>query len=220
MVLTTGVLAGLVLFLLQSITVIPLIKTAETYENASHSAHSNFAEDDEGWRPAEGWQRASFTVLATILTGISFASILFGLMAVGGRTIDAKHGALWGLAAFVCFSLAPALGLPPQPPGVPVAELHQRQLWWVGTVIASAVGIWLITGERRTWFWRACGLGCLLLPHLVRAPVAIGQNSVPPELIRRFTILSVASSGIFWILVGTLGGFIYSRDQRSEMPSG
>jgi len=33
------------------------------------------------------------------------------------------------------------------------------------------------------------------------------------ELVRRFTIASVATSGIFWLLVGTLGGLIYSRCQ-------
>ena len=212
-VLTAGAIAGLVLFLFQTLTIVPLIKTAETYENASHSAHVSSADDDEGWRPAKGWQRTFFTALTTMLTGIGFAAIIFGLMALRGKTIDVKRGALWGLAAFTCFSLAPALGLPPQPPGVAVADVHQRQLWWVGTVIATGVGIWLITGERRTWLLRTCGLGCLLLPHLVGAPVVGGQNSVPVELIRRFTILSVTTSGIFWILVGTLGGLIYSRIQ-------
>src|SRR5438270_1844734 len=42
--------------------------------------------------------------------------------------INTRQGALWDLAAFACVSLAPALGLPPQPPGVVVADLHQRQL--------------------------------------------------------------------------------------------
>jgi predicted cobalt transporter CbtA len=32
-------------------------------------------------------------------------------------------------------------------------------------------------------------------------------------LVRRFSIASVATSGIFWLLVGTLGGLIYSRNQ-------
>ena len=208
-VLTAGAIAGLVLFLVQSFTIVPLIQTAEMYEDASHSAH------DEGWRPAEGWQRTSFTALATILTGVALAAILFGLMALAGKTIDVRQGALWGLAAFACFNLSPALGLPPQPPGVPVADVHSRQLWWVATVIATALAIWLIAGERRTWLLRICGVGCLLVPHLVGAPVAIGQNNLPAELVRRFAIVSVTTNGIFWILVGTLGGLIYSRNQAN-----
>jgi cobalt transporter subunit CbtA len=209
----SGTLAGLVLFLLQHFTVVPLIQAAETYEAAGQQAHSVASHEDEGWQPAEGWERTSFTALTTVLTGIGFAAMLFGVMALGGRTIDTRHGALWGLAAFACVSLAPALGLPPQPPGVAVADLHQRQLWWFGTVIATAAGVWLIAGPRRTWLLRSCGAICLLLPHLIGAPVDTGETRVPAELVRRFSIASVATSGIFWLLVGTLGGLIYSRNQ-------
>jgi cobalt transporter subunit CbtA len=209
----SGALAGLVLFAIQYLTVVPLIKAAETYEAARHEKHSSASQEDEGWQPAEGWERTSFTALTTVLTGIGFAAMLLGVMALAGKTINIRHGALWGLAAFACFSLAPAVGLPPQPPGVAVADLHQRQLWWAGTVIATAVGIWLVAGQRRSWLLRACGAVCLLLPHLIGAPVATGLNSVPAELVRRFTIASVATSGIFWLLVGTLGGLIYGRNQ-------
>lgn len=206
----SGALAGLVLFAVQHFTVVPLIQAAEIYQAAGQEAHSGTSQD-EGWQPAEGWERTSFTALTTVLTGIGFAAMLFGVMALAGRTINTQHGALWGLAAFACVSLAPALGLPPQPPGVAVADLHQRQLWWAGTVIATAVGAWLIAGQRRTWLLRSCGAMCMLLPHMIGAPVATGENSVPAQLVRRFTIASVATSGIFWLLAGTLGGFIYSR---------
>jgi cobalt transporter subunit CbtA len=211
-----GALAGLVLFAVQYFAVFPLIQVAETYEAAGNEAHSGTAHENEGWQPAEGWERTSFTALTTVLTGIGFAAMLFGAMALAGKSINTRQGALWGLAAFACFSLAPALGLPPEPPGVAVADLHQRQIWWAGTVIATAVGVWLIAGQRRSWLHRTCGAVCLLLPHLIGAPVATGQNSVPAELVRRFTIASVATSGIFWLLVGTLGGLIYSRNQADH----
>ena len=208
-----GALAGLVLFTVQYFTVVPLIQAAETYEAVGNEAHPGTARENEGWQPAEGWERTSFTALTTVLTGIGFAAMLFGAMALAGKSINTRQGALWGLAAFACFSLAPALGLPPEPPGVAVPDLHQRQLWWAGTVIATAVGVWLVAGQRRSWLLRTCGAVCLLLPHLIGAPVATGQHSVPAELVRRFTIASVATSGIFWLLVGTLGGLIYSRNQ-------
>ena len=209
----SGILAGLVLFAVQHFTVVPLIQAAETYEVAGHESHSGAPHEDEGWRPAEGWERTFFTALTTVLTGIGFAATLFGVMALTGDTINTRHGAQWGLAAFAIVSLAPALGLPPQPPGVAVADLHQRQLWWVGTVIATAVGVWLIAGQRRTWLRGFCGVMCLLVPHLIGAPVATGQNRVPAELVRRFSIASVATSGVFWLLAGTLGGLIYSHCQ-------
>lgn len=212
-VFASGALSGLVLFAIQYFTVVPLIQAAETYEAPEPQADSSAIHADEGWRPTEGWERTSFTALTTVLTGIGFAAILFGLMALARKTINTRHGALWGLAAFACFSLAPALGLPPQPPGTAVADLHQRQLWWAGTVVATAVGLWLIIEKRQSWLLRIYGAVCLLLPHLIGAPVAIGQNSVPAELVRWFTIASVVTSGIFWLLVGTLGGLIYSRNQ-------
>ena len=211
----SGALAGAALFSVQHFTVIPLIQVAETYE----AAHSGSAHEDGGWQPTEGWQRTSFTALTTMLTGIGFAAMLFGVMALAGATINTRHGAAWGLAAFVCFSLAPALGLPPQPPGVAVADLHQRQLWWAGTVIATAIGVWFIAGEKRSWLLRICGVVCLLLPHLIGAPVANGENSVPDQLVRRFTIASVVTSAIFWLLAGALGGFIYSRNYVNPVDS-
>ena len=209
----SGALAGLVLFAVQHFTVVPLIQAAETYEAAGQEAHSVASHEAEGWQPAAGWERTSLTALTTVLTGIGFAAMLFGAMALAGEKINTRHGALWGLAAFACVSLVPALGLPPQPPGVAVADLHQRQLWWAGTVIATAVGVWLIAGRRRTWLLRSCGALCLLLPHLIGAPAATGETRVPAELVRRFSIASVATSGIFWLLAGTLGGLIYSHNQ-------
>jgi cobalt transporter subunit CbtA len=208
----SGILAGLVLFAVQHFTVVPIIQVAESYEAAGQEAHPAGSNDDEGWQPSAGWERTSFTALTTVLTGIGFAAMLFGVMALGKNIINTRQGALWGLAAFACVSLAPALGLPPQPPGVAVSDLRQRQLWWAGTVIASALGVWLIAGVRRSWVLRSCGLFCLLLPHLIGAPVATGENTVPAELVHRFGIVSVATSGIFWLLVGTLGGLIYSRN--------
>jgi len=202
-VLTSGTLAGLALFAVQHFTVIPLIQAAETYETgATH--------DDEGWQPANGWERTSFTAIATVLSGIALAAMLFGIVALTGKSIDARRGLLWGLAAFACLSVAPALGLPPQPPGTVVAPLHERQLWWAGTAVATAVGLWLIFGQARTWL-RIGGLLSMALPHLIGAPVATGQNAIPAQLIRHFTLASVATTGTFWLLLGALGGFLYER---------
>ncbi len=171
-VFSSGVLSGLVLFAVQHFTVIPLIQAAETYETDG-SALADASHKDKGWQPANGWERTSLTALATVLTGVGFAAMLFGLMALVGKTINVRYGALWGLAAFACFSLALALGLPPQPPGVAVADLHERQLWWAGTAIATAIGLWLIAGQgrmpgqRRTWLLRIFGVISLVASALV-----------------------------------------------------
>lgn len=213
--LASGALAGLLLFAVQHFTVVPLIESAEAYETAAHQSAADGAHDHEGWQPADGWQRTSFTALVTVLSSIGFAALLFGSLALTGRTVDARRGALWGLAAFVCFGLAPALGLPPQPPGVAVADLYARQLWWAGTAVATAIGLWLLASQGRSWPRRFGGVVCLSLPHLIGAPIATGQNAVPAHLTRQFTIASLATTGMFWLLVGTIGGYIYSRNESA-----
>lgn len=213
--ITSGTLAGLAWFALQYFAVIPLIEIAETYEAASHRANSGNAHDheNEAWRPAAGRQRNTYTGLATVLTSIGFAAILFGLMGITGRLIDARRGVLWGLAAFTCSALAPALGLPPPPPGVAVAGLFDRQLWWVATVIATAAGLALIAGRSRSWLLGIGGVACISLPHWIGAPMATGGNIVPMQLVWQFTLASLATTGMFWLILGTLGGFIYNRYQ-------
>jgi cobalt transporter subunit CbtA len=218
-VLTSGALAGLALFAVQHFTIIPLLQVAESYEASVQqpAAPISHEHEEEGWEPANSWPRISLTALTTVLSSIGFAAMLFGLMAVTGKTINARRGALWGLAAFVCFSLAPALGLPPKPPGANVADLSERQLWWAGTAIATAVGLWLIAGQGRSWLTRIGGVVCLSLPHLIGAPIATGESIVPAQLIRQFAVASVATTGMFWLLVGTVGGFIYSRNEANDL---
>ena len=214
-VFLSGTLAGLALFVVQRLTVIPLIETAETYETAQH-ANSGAPHEEEGWQPANGRERTFFTAMTTILTGIGFAAILFGGLALSGARVNARSGALWGLLAFACFGIGPALGLPPQPPGTAVAGIAERQIWWIGTALATASGLWLVAGKKRTWLLRIAGIACLMLPHLIGAPVGRGQNAVPAQLIRRFAVTSLVTTGIFWLVLGITGGFLCSRFEADQ----
>ena len=202
--LTAGTLSGLVWFGLQCFTVIPLIETAETYETAASHDHQ-----DHGARLG----RNSLTALTTVLTAIGFAAVLFGVVSLTGRRLDAKSGALWGLAAFACIGVAPALGLPPQPPGTAVADLASRQWWWLGTVVATGLGFYWITGSARPPLRISVGIVCLLLPHVIGAPVAVGENVVPPSLVRQFEVASLAAAGVFWLMLGAVGDFL-GKDRR------
>ena len=214
-VFVSGTLAGLALFVVQHFTIIPLIESAESYEAAQH-ADSGTRHEEEGWQPAEGWERTSFTAITTILTGIGYAAILFGALTLGWAPVNAGRGALWGLAAFACFGLAPAVGLPPQPPGSAVAGLAERQIWWIGTAVATATGLWLLAGKKRGWPLRIAGVVFLLLPHLIGAPTVTGQSAVPAQLVRRFAITSLATTCLFWLLLGTIGGFLYNRYEPDQ----
>jgi cobalt transporter subunit CbtA len=194
--------------------VIPLIQSAEAYESKAHRAghgEPGHSHKEAEWQPEEGAERTSLTAAATVVTAIGFASILFGAISLEGQPMTAARGVLWGLAAFACFSLAPALGLPPQPPGVGAADVGPRQLWWMGTVLATAAGLYLLRLQSRISWLAAGGVACLALPHLIGAPAAPGGSSVPPELVRRFVVASLVTTGLFWLTLGGVGGVIYGR---------
>jgi len=213
--LLSGAIAGLASFAIQHFTVIPLIEVAETYEASAHAAMG--MHEEEGWQPSNGWQRTSLTALANMLSGIGYAAVLFGVIGFAGIPTDLKRGALLGLAAFACVGLAPALGLPPQPPGVPVADLQDRQLWWAGTAAATAAGLWLLfgsaRGQRRIWLFRIAGTACIVLPHLIGPPLAMPNHVVPISIVHKFEFASLATIGIFWLVLGAIGGALLSRYQ-------
>lgn len=109
------------------------------------------------------------------------------------------------------FALAPALGLPPLPPGMEAAELVQRQVWWIATAATTALGLGLIVFPRRL-VYRVIGAGVLVLPYVIGAPGPreIG-GKVPPELVAEFVVASLATAGLFWLLLGALSGWLYHR---------
>ena len=212
----SGAVAGLLWFAVQYFAVVPLIEKAETFESKQQPDHNANAtphqHDADEWHPANGWQRNSLTAAATVLTGIGLSAILFGSIAALGRTIDTRSGLLWGIAGFLCFSAAPALGLPPLPPGVEQAEISGRQLWWLATVLLTAAGLWLIAGQRsQRWFVRLLGIVCIVLPHAIGAPAGPGDTVVPPELTAKFTTACLVAAALFWTTLGLTGGFLSSR---------
>ena len=140
---------------------------AEQFEDAGHStAHGNTQEhtnsnvdgsavadvhnvDAGAWAPTDGWERAAFTTLATVGTSFGLGLILLGAMILADARIDARHGLMWGAAAFAATGLAPALGLSPELPGAAAADLIARQLWWFGTALATSAGLFLTLRDRR-----------------------------------------------------------------------
>ena len=211
-VLLSGAAAGVALFLLQRVVVIPLLQTAETYETAAaRGDHPH-----EEWQPDEGAERTAYTALGTVLLGIAWAAVLFGGAALAGVELDVRRGVIVALAAFACVTLAPAFGLPPSPPDAAVGDLRARQLWWIATAGLTAAGLFLILRARGNWTLRAIGAFVIALPHLVGAPAATEASLVPAALERRFAVASVATAGLFWMVLGAAGGYLSGRaaDQR------
>ena len=223
--LVAGLASGLLVTALQMSQVWPLILAAETFEGAEptqahhHGAGSadaaTHAAHIEAWAPEDGAERMAYTLLFNLVAGFGFALLInagLALARASGRDVDPLSGLLWGLAGFVAFALAPALGLPPELPGMPAADLLARQIWWLATVLASLAGIALIVLPRRA-FLALLGVGLLVLPHVVGAPHADPAeiSKVPPALAAHFVAASLVSAAVFWATLGTLSGWLQRR---------
>ncbi len=215
-----GAIAGLGMTIAQQLTTVPLILKAETYEGAA-PAHDHGdavtaqagAHDhgEDGWSPADGVERAVFSALANIVTGIGFALLLVAASELFGGIRDWRQGLFWGLAGFTVFTLAPGLGLPPELPAMPAAELGARQLWWIGTAVATALALALLVYGRSVVAVVAA-IVLLVMPHLIGAPQPVSYDSPIPEgLHHSFVVAVVLTTLLFWMLLGGLAGLFRGR---------
>jgi cobalt transporter subunit CbtA len=227
--LVAGMLAGLALAGIQHVRLSPLIAQGEIYEHKEEAPATTTAGEtpkcvekmpgmkmcpDDGsaeWEPAEGFQRTAFTTVASLLAGGGFAIVLAGISLLVGVPITRANGLIWGLCGFLCVALAPAVGLPPEVPGMPVADLTARQLWWGGTILATAAGIYLIVLRPEIWAQFA-SVVLIALPHIIGAPQAPDAPTiVPPGLAGEFVANSLAAAAIFWCLIGLFLGTAFDR---------
>lgn len=229
-----GLLAGLLMTVLQHAATTPLILKAETFEAAEeappaagtpdHAAghdHGPGAADhdhpvaghDHGdeWAPADGIERFAFTAAANVVGAIGFALVLVALSEVAGGLSGWRDGLAWGLAGFAAVTLAPSLSLPPELPAMPVADLVARQLWWVGTVAATAAGIGLLVFGR-TVPLAILAVGLVVAPHLIGAPQPDSHETpVPHALAQSFVVAVVVTSFVFWAALGACAGVVRRR---------
>jgi predicted cobalt transporter CbtA len=94
---------------------------------------------------------------------------------------------------------------------MPEAPVEARQLWWLGTVAATAVGLFLLI-RVRLWYGAVLGALCLVLPHLIGAPAPpIEGGPVPAEIVRTYVAAAQATNLVFWIVLGAATGFLLGR---------
>lgn len=223
-----GLIAGAFVSGAQMLKVVPLIYAAEAYEapaateTQSHShdaapAETGHNHDAAAWAPEDGVERITYTTLTNIVLGSGFALLIAAGMTLRGRATDWRQGLIWGASGFLAFSLLPALGLPPELPGMAATDLTGRQIWWAMTVAASAGGLALIA-LGSNWALRFLGAALLIIPHIVGAPhpSEFSAGGVPAELAAQFVATSLVTAGVFWLLLGALTGHFIGRGLQSE----
>lgn len=185
----------------------------ESGHGHAHSQTATAAPDHHGggWMPADGFERFAYTLLANIVGGIGIALVLVALSEITGGLHGWREGVFWGLAGFAAFTLAPSIGMPPDPPGMPAADLFARQVWWIATVVLTAGGIALLVFQR-TLIGAVVGLALIIGPHIVGAPrPEHAGTAVPPALTHDFVVAVILSSLVFWVVLGAFAGFFRAR---------
>ena len=229
-----GFAAGLIAALLHFAFVQELILLGEQYESGAlvHFEASGTAPATTGHDHAAGeaagahdhaaadagaesaFQRNALTVLFTTLIYASYGILLVAGFAIAeqfGRTVSPGEGVLWGLAGFAAFQLAPAMGLAPELPGAIAADLGARQMWWLGTVVATGGGLALL-GYGRTALISALGGALLAAPHVIGAPHLDQFYGVaPPELAAEFAARVLGVGFVAWATLGWLAGRLWSK---------
>lgn len=160
------------------------------------------------------WQRNAFTALFMGLVYVSYAMLVvagFGLIESMGHKIDSTKGLLWGLAGFVAFQLAPAIGLAPELPGTIAAELGARQIWWWGTALATALAFALLAYGPKP-IAPVVALGLFAAPHIIGAPQPDAFYGVaPPEVSALFAARVLATAMAVWAALGWIAGRLWAR---------
>ena len=223
--LAAGLLSAVLITQIQAFVTTPMIIQAETYETSSgghdHSTHNHneeqndkeeqAASDDveqEEWGPQDGLQRQAYSFLANLVVGIGFSLLLIVGLTFEKGPFGASRGVLWGLAGFAVFTMAPNLGLPPELPTMPAADLTARQIWWLATILLSAAGLGVTVFGKPPI--KVLGLVLLALPHIWGAPHASGASDVPPELAAQFAASTIVLSALFWVMIGYFSSLVYN----------
>ena len=130
--------------------------------------------------------------------------------------MDRRDAILWGVAGFVAVHLAPGVGLPPELPGIPAADLGARQTWWVLTVVSSGAAM-AIFGYVRNPIVIGVGMALLVAPHIIGAPhLAQFAGTAPPELAGEYVARSFAVAFMAWLSLGLAAGYFWNRGPKPD----
>ena len=218
--LLSGLLAGGVLTAIQSMGTIPLILEAEKYEDGAlvdytnnqelTLTHDEEEEEEEAWSPKDGAQRLFFTFLTNIFLATGF-SFLLCVVYLYLKEVTLLKGLISAGVGYLTFFVLPSIGLTPEVPGTLAASLEARQLWWVSTVLASAIGFGVLFFNKSR-LYQGLALVLILVPHIVGAPHAeYHAGTAPIEIFHSFVQASFVTNGLFWLVLGLLSASLYNK---------
>ena len=233
-----GIIAGTLYGLFQQFQINPIIYAAEAYEvdsievqtnthDNAEAAHSHDHGSGTGWSPEDGFERITSTLVANILTAITFSIFMICVMSFHNLKsnkpkVNWKTGVLWGVGLMLSMFVAPSLlGLHPEIPGTVSESIGQRQVWWISSAVATAFGLLLLYYGSTAF--KIAGVVLLALPQILGAPVPETHsyaNTDPVavealnQLSSQFVTMTTIGMTIFCLLIGALCGFASTRFVR------
>ncbi len=211
---------GAIFSIYQAVFITPIIVDSEVYEVIETTTNQVAA-----WAPEDGIERETWSFVTNFLLCFAYALILLSAMATQ-TSVTVVKGLFWGGAAYLSVFVAPALGLPPEIPGMEAAYLEGRQGWWLLTVVLTVIALWLIAFHSA--MNKIIGVLLLLIPHFIGAPQPEidGFINTDPQAIEaltqlwhKFIIQTSLANALLWLLIGGSSGylvekFIYSIDNK------
>lgn len=224
--LFSGVIAGIVLGLINQAVVEPFIDRAISIEMQRHVARGESI-DTAQQSQYRVWQKGG-EVVAAAMYGVSL-SALFGIVFVYSRhslpgfTSKKKALFLAAIMFFVIF-LIPALKYPANPPAVGnPSTIYYREMLYVGFIAVSgfsALALALSYRKLKTYLSEK-KTTVMLIVSLIYTIIMIGaymafppnpdKVTIPINLIISFRIASVCSIGIFWGVLGMIVGLFWDK---------
>lgn len=211
-----GIAGGIIVGAVEAVMTTPLILHAEEFEVEEVASAAQFLLVHSGGTHAGegaagvGGMRGLLTIVATVLIAVGYTWMLLAAMFAKGAEITARSVIPWAVAGFFATGLAPAMGLAPELPGASAAELEARQVWWIGTAVATALGIAAIFLGRSA-IWVGVGVVLIVIPHVIGAPHAtVMESLVPAELAAEFAARSLVVQALVWIVPAAIAGHAIS----------
>lgn len=210
--LAAGVIGGVFASAFNIAINVPMILQAEVFEHTSeHVAGGDQPVAHEHHEAASAVDRNVLTLVAMTLAYVGYAFLISVVAELSGGLKTWWSGLLWGAGGFLAVGLVPALGLPPEMPGMPSADLVQRQIWWLCCAFCTAGALLLSAKVRRAPAYLVSAV-LLATPFLFGAPAVPDAATLVPDELHRLFVLGTLTTGLFsWLTMGVTLGVLRSQ---------
>ena len=227
--LFSGVIAGIVLGLINQAVVEPFIDRAISIETQQHIAKGESIDTAQQFQ-YRIWQKGG-EVVAAAMYGISL-SALFGIVFVYSRRslpgfTNKKKALFLAAVMFFVIFLIPALKYPANPPAVGnPSTIYYREMLYVGFIAVSGFSalalafsyrrLQIYFPEKPTWLIVPLIYTVIMISAYIVFPPNPDKVTIPTDLIISFRVASISTIGIFWGVLGIIVGVLWDKFKLHE----